>query len=628
MAEKNESYAADAQNGLDSLRGAASSATSLGDALRKINVAGFFKGALEGSEQLIQRAGEYRAAMDALAAAAQRNGASAGEMDAAYRSAVGVLGSASASADVVSAAFGLAGGNAGQATGIVQALTGVYAVLGDSLPVGELARAAEQTARTGAVTGSFADLLDGANVSAESWSAALSGNGAAQQAFNAAVAAGAGTSEAFGAALAACSSEQERAQLVTDALNGAFGEAGTQFRENNADLVAYNEAQDQLSAALAQIGETLTPVVAQIVAFAAALLEQAQPAIQFLADNLPVILPIITAIGAAFVTWQVVSTVNELTSSVGALAAALGLSPFGMVAMAVAALVAGILTLWTTNEGFRDFITECWNGIISVLGPLLEGLVTFFTTTIPGALNQMGQNFLTVCTMIGVLFQAAYDAVAAIVAGILMLFISINNGISAMLSFFAQIPGAVGGFLSSAFSAVASFAGNMASKALQAGQSFVSNITSTLSGLPGKMVAIGSNIVRGIWNGISGAADWLMNKIASFAGGLLGAAAKALGIASPSKKARDYIGRNFAKGIPIGFEMEDPMGKIRGSLQASIAALKGMDYGVPGLMLAGQGAAPAYNIYINGTSIETNAGATEAFVAFFDALDMQNRLRR
>ena len=610
------------------LNDATSVSTSLGDALRKINVAGFFKGALEGSEQLIQRAGEYRAAMDALAAAAQRNGASAGEMDAAYRSAVGVLGSASASADVVSAAFGLAGGNAGQATGIVQALTGVYAALGDSLPVGELARAAEQTARTGAVTGSFADLLDGANVSAESWSAALSGNGAAQQAFNAAVAAGAGTSEAFGAALAACSSEQERAQLVTAALNGAFGVAGALFRENNADLVAYNEAQDQLSAALAQIGETLTPVVAQIVAFAAALLEQAQPAIQFLADNLPVILPIIAAIGAAFVTWQVVSTVNELTSSVGALAAALGLSPFGMVAMAAAALVAGILTLWTTNEGFRDFITECWNGIISVLGPLLEGLVMFFTTTIPGALNQMGQNFLTVCTMIGVLFQAAYDAVAAIVAGILMLFISINNGISAMLSFFAQIPGAVGGFLSSAFSAVASFAGNMASKALQAGQSFVGNITSTLSGLPGKMVAIGSNIVRGIWNGISGAADWLMNKIVSFAGGLLGAAAKALGIASPSKKARDYIGRNFAKGIPIGFEMEDPMGKIRGSLQASIAALKGMDYGVPGLVLAGQGAAPAYNIYINGTSIETNAGATEAFVAFFDALDMQNRLRR
>ena len=40
------------------LNDATSASTSLGDALRKVNVAGFFKGALEGSEQLIQRAGE------------------------------------------------------------------------------------------------------------------------------------------------------------------------------------------------------------------------------------------------------------------------------------------------------------------------------------------------------------------------------------------------------------------------------------------------------------------------------------------------------------------------------------------------------------------------------------------
>ncbi|WP_040220283.1 hypothetical protein [Collinsella bouchesdurhonensis] len=124
MSQANSGHMANPTDGIASLKEVSSSATSLGDALRKINVASFFKGALEGSEQLIQRAGEYRAAMDALAVAARRNGASAGEMDAAYRSAVGVLGSASASADVVSAAFGLAGGNAGQAAGIVQALTG------------------------------------------------------------------------------------------------------------------------------------------------------------------------------------------------------------------------------------------------------------------------------------------------------------------------------------------------------------------------------------------------------------------------------------------------------------------------------------------------------------------------
>ena len=51
------------EEALGKLPKATNAATSLGDALRKINVAGFFKGALEGSEQLIQRAGEYRAAM-------------------------------------------------------------------------------------------------------------------------------------------------------------------------------------------------------------------------------------------------------------------------------------------------------------------------------------------------------------------------------------------------------------------------------------------------------------------------------------------------------------------------------------------------------------------------------------
>ena len=83
MSQANSGHMANPTDGIASLKEVSSSATSLGDALRKINVAGFFKGALEGSEQLIQRAGEYRAAMDALAAAAQRNGASAGAFSAA-----------------------------------------------------------------------------------------------------------------------------------------------------------------------------------------------------------------------------------------------------------------------------------------------------------------------------------------------------------------------------------------------------------------------------------------------------------------------------------------------------------------------------------------------------------------
>ena len=64
---------------------------------------------------------------------------------------------------------------------------GAYATFGDALPLENLAETAQETAHTGAVTGSFADALNWSTASAEQWSSALSGNSAAQAAFNMAI---------------------------------------------------------------------------------------------------------------------------------------------------------------------------------------------------------------------------------------------------------------------------------------------------------------------------------------------------------------------------------------------------------------------------------------------------------
>ena len=58
----------------------------------------------------------------------------------------------------------------------------------------------------------------------------------------------------------------------------------------------------------------------------------------------------------------------------------------------------------------------------------------------------------------------------------------------------------------------------------------VNGIVNVFSGIGEKFKTIGSNIVQGIWNGISAGWDWLKDKVKNLASSLLDAAKDALGI--------------------------------------------------------------------------------------------------
>lgn len=78
-------------------------------------------------------------------------------------------------------------------------------------------------------------------------------------------------------------------------------------------------------------------------------------------------------------------------------------------------------------------------------------------------------------------------------------------------------------------------------------------IKSLFAQLPQKALNIGSNIVKGLWNGISGAAGWLKEKISGFANGIIGGFKKAFGIASPAKKLMP-VGKFINEGLAVGLE--------------------------------------------------------------------------
>lgn len=213
---------------------------------------------------------EYRNEQGKLQTAFETSGFAAGDARATYEALNSVLGD---SGQAVEASNHLAQlcTNATDLSTWTNICTGVYATFGDSLPIEGLAEAANETAKTGALTGGLADALNWAGVSEED----------------------------FQAKLDSCNSERERQALITDTLNGLYSEASDHYKEVNADVLAANAAQDKLTASTASVGAAIEPVITQGKALLADVLTQMTPYITQFADVLlPTLLPLILSLAS------------------------------------------------------------------------------------------------------------------------------------------------------------------------------------------------------------------------------------------------------------------------------------------------------------------------------------------
>ena len=133
-----------------------------------------------------------------------------------------------------------------------------------------------------------------------------------------------------------------------------------------------------------------------------------------------------------------------------------------------------------------------------------------------------------------------------------------SNMLSKVSSTLQQLPGKVWDYLSQAAQKVVTWGTQLAQKGAAAATQLFNSIVNGLSSLPSKIAEIGSNIVSGIWNGISSGWNWLTNKVSNLASSLLDAAKDALGISSPSKEFADEVGRWIMPGVGKGLDKSMP----------------------------------------------------------------------
>lgn len=246
----------------------------------------------------------------------------------------------------------------------------------------------------------------------------------------------------------------------------------------------------------------------------------------------------ITAVVNAFKAWKLAN--EGVTAAQWLLNAAMSANPIGLVIAAVAGLVAGIIYLWNTNEGFRNACISAWNAIKEVAISVWGGICDFFTVTIPDAWNSLVSWFKGIPEW----FKGIWDSVLAVfqewgmnielfftetiptaiqsvidwfnqlpekigyalgyaLGSIIQwgvdtwnyLVTNVPIWIENVVKFFSELPGKIWTWLVNTYDKVTTWGSNMFNKAKEVGTNFINNIINWFKQLPGQISSWLSNTI-------------------------------------------------------------------------------------------------------------------------------------
>ena len=457
--------------------------------------------------------------------------------------------------------------------------TGVYATFGDSLPIENLTEAANETAKTGAITGGLADALNWAGVSEDE----------------------------FQASLDKCSTEQERQALITETLNGLYSDAAKKYREVNGDIIDAQKATASLNSAMAELGAIAEPIVTKLKQLAADLLQQITPFVELIGNGL--VGALTGAEGAAqqftdgllgMVTFAIQKLTEMLPTFINFAFQMIANIATG-IAQALPTLVPSLVQLVTDIvqvlidniplliDAALQLVTGLAQGIINAIPVLGAALPTLITSLIDGLLSAIPQIIQAGIDLLTSLITALPEIIATIVAAIpeiingiitallenipliiqagIDLLVALIQALPQIITTIVQaIPQIISGIVNALvqnipqiiqagvqlFVALIQNLPTIIVEIVKAVPQIVSGIVSAFGSLVGEMVNAGANLLHGLWEGISSAASWLWDKVTGWASSLVDGIKGFFGIHSPSTVFAE-IGTNMGEGVGVGF---------------------------------------------------------------------------
>lgn len=394
-------------------------------------------------------------------------------------------------------------------------LTGVMAEYGSSIPSESLAEGMAATAAMGEVQGTLADALEWQGVNLEDYNAKL----------------------------ATLATEEERAAYIQSTLTDLYGESADAYRENNAEVIAAQEAQAELNKAMNELGAIAEPIMTTLKTMATDLLKSISPFVSLIGEGLTGALS--GADGAA----------DSLAEGLTGIIQTLLDKVVSMIPFAIDLIVAIVPKLLTSLLAQLPTILAT---LMQMVAQVAQSLASMLPTLIPVVISTVVQLVETLIDNIGLLIDAGIELLIGFADGLIM----------AVPDLLAKVPVIIGKLVAALTANLPKLLAMGIELVVKLGMGIVAAIPQLLTQAPmiigaivgglvkgiGEIKNVGGDIIKGLWDGISDMSGWISKKLEGFGESVLGGIKDFFGIHSPSKVMADEVGKNLALGIGQGFE--------------------------------------------------------------------------
>lgn len=236
-----------------------------------------------------------------------------------------------------------------------------------------------------------------------------------------------------------------------------------------------------------------------------------------------------------------------MTIAQTALNVVMAMNPIMLIVIAIVALIAILVLLYNKCEWFRNLV----NGIFEFLKTGIQAIIDFLTPIVQAIVS---------------IVQQVLTALKPIIDFIKMLVIN-------YIKFYINMTIAIIKGIITVIQSVINFAKSIPEKV----RNFVNKIVSFFRELPNNMLNVGKNMMMGLWNGIKGLKDWVINKVKNMGKAILKGLKNVLGIHSPSTEFA-MIGKFSVLGYT------EQLDKMKNQLQEQVQDTFGINPSLTGAM--------------------------------------------